>query len=401
MYLDTCIPDLSAQDSSSVRLTDTTDNCVSLYKPYKIVRNDPDFLDLQVDEIYRRVRAAVCDAATEILDSATSCEQEIDTISNCSWDSLLINKRGVWIKDLDSADLPSLRFYERSGAGTNYLEFKPRDMDSSHLLRWPKHNGDETRGRVYSSGKFNEFHFDEMAVDSGGQLFFFPRSLFESIFTDTIHPHYNFMDANQDYVFAGGVNLVLLSLRNAGLDEIHHITDNVVFDSGADLFMYNTAHNEYFELVVASTPDESMIYTTEGDSTPQAWTGASAHYYLQLEDVNNDDVYNMNHYPMTGLTQAGRYIINSGVTSLAVTFALGDASLSSECHACGHKYFAREQYSLSFLWFDSIVPGYPTGLSDLAISAKTDSSFTLTFVADTVKRTLEWIAHGYYKYMLP
>jgi hypothetical protein len=370
---------------------------VSLYQPYKIVRNDPDFLDLQFNEVYRRVRAAICDVAGV----NGACAQPFDTINNCNWDSLLINKRGVWLRDIDSADVVSLRFYERTGAGTNYAEFKMPDLASSYLLRWPKANGDSLRGITYSGTAYKDYHFDNLNVDSGGNMFWFPRSIYEAIFVDTVQPHYNFMDADQDTIIAGISNLVLKSLRNPGLDEIHHITDNVVFDSGADLFMYNEAHTEFFELIVHSSPDESMVYNTEGDSTPRAWEGASGYYYLQLEDVNNDDVYNMSHYPMTGLTQAGRHIINSGVTTLAVTFARLDGSIGSECHACGWRYFAREQYSLSFLWFDSIVSGYPTGMSDLAITAKTDSSFTLSFVADTVKRALEWIAHGYYKHKLP
>lgn len=86
------VVDVTTSDTTS----SDTSNCLNLYKPYRIVvppgsdslvrrellEDFADFLDLQVDEVYARVRDAVCDKLAN--DVEIGCGFSADTIYPCS-----------------------------------------------------------------------------------------------------------------------------------------------------------------------------------------------------------------------------------------------------------------------------------------------------------------------------
>ena len=410
------IPSVSNAGSAMMDVVDSTQkdtaNCLNLYKPYPVVllpgadtlitraylQQFADFLDSKiVDEIYRRVRDAVCSKLTGV---ELPCTIQLDTIKNCTWDSLLINKRGVWLKDIDSAKVVALRFYERSGAGTNYLEFKPRDMDTTSLLRWPKQNGDSVRNMIYSaiSDRIVKFDFDNLSIDSGGNIFPFMRSLFSNVHTDTVSARYTAGDTLQTYVGAGGSDLHLRSYINAGGDYIYAETDAMLFRDGADIWLYESGNTDALILAV---PTLDMAYqVTLPDSMPRTGTDIGANnpenWAITSDGTASGTNIASNWYPINGIVQSGIRTIPKSQKLDTVYFAdtqsgAGPYPQSGHTAYAGYRFASGPQYAMTVCWADSF--GYG---DTLYVQSKTDSSFVLRIQWDaTNSRTVEWVAHGY------
>jgi len=188
-----------------VHMTAST-KCNLPYKPFPIVSNDPDFLDKQFDEVYLRVREALC-----LFDSSdTRCLIHVDTLFPCSRDTLNLIYKAVVIKDTSHDDIGSaILLYEDitdslatppGQKGPEYAGFvvnrgnhdgalDTNQIDTSYILVLPKDDGnveDRTNpgGTGYSAGAAHGN--SELLTDATGNLYWLDRDWFPRVMVDTI-----------------------------------------------------------------------------------------------------------------------------------------------------------------------------------------------------------------------
>ena len=236
-------------------LTDTTaadtSNCIDLYKPYPIrippgtdslvgralLQDFADYLDLQVDEIYARVRAAVCQKLAEeieVVDAIPPCTIMADTLWPCSEDTLTLVFHAIVVKDTGTArDIGSaILLYEGLNdssttdgvPGPEFAGFvvnrangsgnaDTNSIEASYTLVMPINDGSSENRRV--PGNTNAYGTNtaltgnsELLTDANGNLFWVdrdwhPRIIIDTIVADTMNPHTN---DGQMEVFAQHIN---------------------------------------------------------------------------------------------------------------------------------------------------------------------------------------------------
>lgn len=213
-----------------------TANCLNLYKPFPVVipteteslvtkiilQEFADYVDVQIiDEVYRRVRDAVC---AKLVAAGIPCFINADTIAPCVRDTLTLQFKGVAIKDTSHDDIgSSLLIYEdiedsgtvgpHPNGGPEYAGFvvnrksvagvaqnDTNQIDTSYLLVLPRNDGNVEDWSIpgnYSdpptggTGLGTVKPISELVTDGSGNLFWLDwdhrrRLIVDTIIADTL-----------------------------------------------------------------------------------------------------------------------------------------------------------------------------------------------------------------------
>lgn len=343
-----------------------TVNCVGLYKPYRIVippntdtmitreilKSFANHLDLQFDEVYNRVRDALCNVAA-------TCVEQADTIYPCVVDTLYLMFQGVAIRDTIQDDIgASIKMYEDTSDGGQYAGFVVKrdpgssdtnNIQNSYFLVMPYDKAaSENRNRPgagYTPGTGIYNHQvtgnSELLCDADGNLYWIDRDYFERVIVDTIIA---------DTV--GGSGMI-----DVFAEEIHFRGDNE--DRGlvgewvgtginvTEMFFYEAMDNGTLRLVIR--PNEQMT-----GSWDIQWPDTSSRYAAAIWRFPKNATEAPSWVPYDDeLVYRGTDTISCNTGSTTINYRSSGTRYSGQPYP--EKYHTKYAYFVTVDWVDLII----------------------------------------------